>query len=49
MEARLRFTVLLGIYRSADVYAIKDGTRVFPLSETTVREHIEEDPDSPRK
>jgi len=35
---------LLDIPRSADVYAITDGTTVLSLSETTVREHIEEDP-----
>ncbi len=35
---------LLGNPRSADVYAITDGTTILSLSETTVREHIEEDP-----
>jgi len=35
---------LLGIPRSADVYAITDGATILSLSETTVRAHIEEDP-----
>jgi hypothetical protein len=35
---------LLGQPRSADVFAVEDGTTILSLSETSVRKHIEDDP-----